>query len=89
MSTFKVLLVSITFGILLFALMLLLSAAVHELFLIPTVAMVCVPCLAIIAGRIRQRLGESKLWAALAVAGFLAPLTWCIVLVVSLMRSDI
>jgi hypothetical protein len=89
MSTFKVLLISITCGIVLFALMVLLSSAFHGPFLIPIVAMVCAPCLAIFAGHMRQASGESRLWSALAVVGFVAPFTWFILLLLSLMHSDI
>jgi hypothetical protein len=89
MSTFKVLLISVTCGIVLLAFVAFLSIALREGLLTSIIAMVCVPCLAIFAGHLRKASGESRLWTALALAGFLAPLTWVVVLLIALMRSDI
>ena len=89
MSTFKVLLISVSGGIALLGFVAFLSIAFHEEFLISIIAMVCMPGLAIFAGHVRKASRESRLWAALAVAGFLAPLTWFIVLLIALVRSDI
>ena len=69
--------------------MVLLSSSFHEVFLVPIVAMVCMPSLAILVGHLRRTHGESRLWTALAVAGVVAPLTWVVVLVIALMRSGI
>ena len=89
MSKFKVLLISIACGIVLFALVVLLSSASHEPFWVPVVAMVCMPSLAILAGHLRKAHGESRLWTALAVAGAVAPFAVLLVLLIALMHSDI
>jgi hypothetical protein len=89
MTTFKVLLISVSFGIALFGFVAFLSFAFHAEFLIPIIALVCMPGLAILVGHVRKASGESRLWTALAVAGVLAPLTWLIVLVIALTYSDI
>jgi hypothetical protein len=89
MSTFKVLLISMSAGIVLLGFLAFLSIAFHGELLISTIAMVCMPVLAIFAGHVRKASEESKLWTALAVVGFLAPLTWLIVLLIALVRSDI
>ncbi|HEV7522285.1 MAG TPA: hypothetical protein VGP89_14380 [Candidatus Angelobacter sp.] len=89
MSTFKVLLISIACGNVLVAVVVLLSSASHELFLVPVVAMVCMPSLAILAGHLRKAHGESRLWTALAVAGAVAPFAVLLVLLIALMHSDI
>ena len=89
MSTFKVLLISIACGNVLVAVVVLLSSASHELFLVPVVAMVCMPSLAILGGHLRRAHGESRLWTALAVAGGVAPFTWLVVLLIALIHSDI
>jgi hypothetical protein len=70
--------------------MVLLGSAFHqEVFLVPIVAMVCFPSLAMVAGSLRKAPEESKLWTALTVTGFLLPLTWFVVVLIALMRSDI
>ena len=89
MSTFKVLLISASCGIVLLALVAFLSIALREVFLISIIAMICMPGLAIFAGHVRKASEESRLWTALAVAGVLAPLTWFVVMLIALMRSDI
>lgn len=89
MSTFKVLLISVSGGFVLLGFVAFLSIAFHQEFLVSILAMVCIPGLAMFAGHVRNASGESRLWAALAVAGFVAPLTWLIVLLIALLRSDI
>ena len=87
MSTFKALLISIICGIILFALTAFLSVAFHKTVSIPIATMVCGLTLAGFANR--KVPGESKLWRALAVVSFLAPLIWFVVVVIALARSDI
>jgi hypothetical protein len=89
MSTFKVLLISVNCGIALFGFVAFLSIAFHAQFLIPIIALVCMPSFAIFIGQVRKGYGESRLWAALAVAGVLAPLTWLLVVLIALKYSDI
>ena len=89
MTTFKVLLISVSCGIVLLAFVALLSIALREGFLISIIAMVCIPGLAALTGKVRKASGESRLWTAMAVAGFVAPLTWFVVMLIALLRSDI
>jgi hypothetical protein len=89
MSTFKVLLISASCGSILLALVAFLSIALREVFLISVIAMICMPSLAIFAGHVRKASVESRLWTALAVAGVVVPLTWFVVMLIALMRSDI
>jgi hypothetical protein len=89
MSTFKVLLISASCGIVLLALIAFLSIVLREVFLISIIAVICMPGLAIFAGHVRKAPEESRLWTALAVAGVVAPLTWFAVMLIALMRSEI
>jgi len=89
MSTFKVLLISVICGIVLFGFVAFLSIAFHIEVMVSIVALICMPTLAISAGHVRKDSGESKLWTALAVSGVVAPLTWLTVVLIFLIRSDI
>jgi uncharacterized membrane protein len=89
MSTFKVLLISVNCGIALFGFVAFLSVVFHSEFLVPIIALVFMPGLAIVIGRRRKAPKESRLWTALAVAGVLAPLTWIMFLLIALTHSDI
>ena len=88
-GTFKVLLISVSCGIVLLGFVAFLSIAFHAEFMISIIALVCMPTFAISAGQVRKASGESKLWTALAVSGAVAPLTWLIVVLIYLVRSDI
>jgi hypothetical protein len=89
MSTFKVLLISVSSGIVLLGLIAFLSIAFQKEFLISIIALVCMPGLAISIGYLRKVRGESRLWNALAMAGAIAPLTWFVVILIALTYSDI
>jgi hypothetical protein len=89
MSTFKVLLISVSCGIVLLGFVVFLSIAFHAEFLIFIIALACMPGLAIFAGHVRKASGESRLWKALALAGVVAPLTWFVVVLIALTYSDI
>jgi hypothetical protein len=89
MSTFKVLLISVSCGMVLLGLIAFLSIAFQKEFLISIIALVCMPGLAIFIGYVRKVRGESRLWNALAVAGVIAPLAWFVISLVALAYSDI
>jgi hypothetical protein len=89
MSTFKILLISASCGIVLLGLIAFLSTAFQRDFLISTVAIVCMPGLAIFMGYMRKNRGESRLWKALTVAGVAAPVTWFVFVLIALTYSDI
>ena len=89
MSTFKILLISVSCGIALFGVVAFLSVAFHAELMVPVIALVSMPGLAIVIGHLRRASKESKLWIALAMAGVLAPLTWLVVVLIALTYSDI
>ena len=89
MSTFKVLLISANYGIALFGLVAFLSTAFHAEFMVPVIALACMPALTIVVGHLRKALKESRLWTALAMAGVLAPLLWLLDVLIALTYSDI
>ena len=89
MGTFRVLLISVSCGIALFGLVAFLSIVFHAEFMVPVIALVSMPGLAIVIGHVRKASQESKLWAALATAGVVAPLTWLVVVLIALVYSDV
>jgi ABC-type antimicrobial peptide transport system permease subunit len=89
MSRFKVAMVAGAFALVLLQLTILLSYVFRSSFLVSVLIMCIVPVLAISMGHLRSSQHEAKLWNAIALAGFLAPLSWLLALMILLTRSRI
>jgi hypothetical protein len=89
MGTFKIAVISGAFAIVLFAFTGILSVVSGEPFLIAFILMFLAPSITKGIEYFCKNHLESKAWNALALAGFIAPSAWFVVVLVSLINSDI
>jgi hypothetical protein len=89
MSTFKVALISGVFAIVLFAFTGVLSVVSGEPLFITFILMFLAPSITKGIEYFCKNHQERKVWNALALAGLIAPCTWFVVVLVSLINSDI